>query len=81
MGKGRTIAGLVLENWRCGRVRHLWVSIASDLRVDAKRDLEDVAAQHVPVHALNKQPYAALDSDKVCPVKRRHHDQRLGPLL
>ena len=65
MGKGRTIAGLLLENWRCRRKRHLWVSIASDLRVDARRDLDDVAAQDVSVHALNKQPYAALDSDKV----------------
>lgn len=37
MGKGRTIAGLILENWRCGRKRHLWVSIASDLKIDAAR--------------------------------------------
>lgn len=65
VGKGRTIAGLMLENWRCGRKRHLWISIGSDLKVDARRDLDDVGATDMLVHALNKQPYAALDSDKV----------------
>lgn len=71
MGKGRTIAGLMLENWRCGRKRHLWISIGSDLKVDARRDLDDVGATDMLVHALNKQPYAALDSDKVSLNLRR----------
>ncbi|KAK9811987.1 hypothetical protein WJX73_006484 [Symbiochloris irregularis] len=65
VGKGRTIAGLILENVRCGRKRHLWISIASDLRVDARRDLDDVGAKDVAVHPLNKLPYAALDSERV----------------
>ena len=64
MGKGRTIAGLVLENWRCGRRRALWLTIGTDLRVDSRRDLDDVGAAHVPLHPLNKLPYGALDSDK-----------------
>ena len=64
VGKGRTIAGLVLENLRCERKRHIWISIGSDLRVDARRDLDDVGAKDVAVHALNKLPYAALDSEK-----------------
>lgn len=42
VGKGRTIAGLVYENWKRGRRRHLWISIGADLRVDARRDLDDV---------------------------------------
>jgi hypothetical protein len=64
VGKGRTIAGLVLENWRCGRKRHLWLTIGSDLRIDSRRDLDDVGAGAVPLHPLNKLPYGALDSDK-----------------
>lgn len=65
MGKGRTIAGLVLENWRCGRKRHLWLTIGTDLRIDSRRDLDDVGANDIPLHPLNKLPYGQLDSDKV----------------
>lgn len=42
VGKGRTIAGLVLENWKAGRRKHLWLSVGSDLKFDARRDLDDV---------------------------------------
>lgn len=45
VGKGRTIAGLVLENWKMKRRRHLWISIGADLRVDARRDLDDVGGK------------------------------------
>jgi hypothetical protein len=65
VGKGRTIAGLVLENWRCGRRRHLWLTVGTDLKVDSRRDLDDVGAAEVPLHPLNKLPYGQLDSDKV----------------
>ena len=37
MGKGRTLAGFVLENNSVGRKRHSWVSVSSDLYDDAKR--------------------------------------------
>ena len=65
MGKGRTIAGLILENWRCGRRRHLWISIGADLKVDARRDMDDVNAKEIEIHALNKLQYGRLDGDKV----------------
>lgn len=65
VGKGRTIAGLILENWRCGRKRHLWISIGSDLRVDARRDLNDANGEGIQIHALNKLQYGQLDSAKV----------------
>lgn len=65
VGKGRTIAGLILENWRCGRKRHVWLSIGSDLKVDACRDLADIGASFIEVHALNKLPYGKLASGKV----------------
>ncbi|GMH45404.1 hypothetical protein BSKO_13361 [Bryopsis sp. KO-2023] len=64
VGKGRTIAGLILENWRCGRRRHLWVSVSGDLKHDARRDLDDVGADFIKVHPLNKMPYAPLDSHR-----------------
>ncbi|KAG6545283.1 hypothetical protein Mapa_013396 [Marchantia paleacea] len=65
VGKGRTIAGLVWENWQQGRRKALWLSVGSDLKFDARRDLDDVGANCVEVHALNKLPYAKLDSKQV----------------
>ncbi|XP_074301676.1 protein FORGETTER 1-like isoform X1 [Silene latifolia] len=65
VGKGRTIAGLIWENWQHGRRKALWISIGSDLKFDARRDLDDVGAASVQVHALNKLPYGKLDSRSV----------------
>ena len=55
----------MVENWRVGRHKHMWVSIGSDLRIDTRRDLDDAGAQHIPVHPLNKLPYGTLASKKV----------------
>ncbi|KAK3121295.1 hypothetical protein QOZ80_8BG0650290 [Eleusine coracana subsp. coracana] len=63
VGKGRTIAGLIWENWQQGRHKALWISIGSDLKYDARRDLDDVGAKCVKVHALNKLPYSKLESE------------------
>lgn len=61
VGKGRTIAGLILENYLCGRKKSVWISISNDLVEDAKRDLNDIAASNIPVHMLKqvniKKPY------------------------
>ncbi|KAL7592215.1 hypothetical protein Lser_V15G33893 [Lactuca serriola] len=65
VGKGRTIAGLIWENWHLGRRKALWISVGSDLKFDARRDLDDVGATCVEVHALNKLPYSKLDSKTV----------------
>ncbi|KAI3945077.1 hypothetical protein MKW98_009881 [Papaver atlanticum] len=65
VGKGRTIAGLIWENWHHGRKRSLWISVGSDLKFDARRDLDDVGATCIQVHALNKLPYSKLDSKSV----------------
>ncbi|KAJ1450345.1 P-loop containing NTP hydrolase pore-1-domain-containing protein [Pelagophyceae sp. CCMP2097] len=48
VGKGRQIAAIVLDNVARGRGKHVWFSIASDLRLDAERDLGDVGC-HVGV--------------------------------
>ena len=42
MGKGRTLAGFVVENIARGRKKHCWVSVSVDLYEDAKRDLRDL---------------------------------------
>ncbi|RDX80927.1 Protein FORGETTER 1, partial [Mucuna pruriens] len=65
VGKGRTIAGLIWENWHHRRRKALWISVGSDLKFDARRDLDDVGATSVEVHALNKLPYSKLDSKSV----------------
>ncbi|PON79910.1 Protein strawberry notch [Trema orientale] len=62
VGKGRTIAGLIWENWHHGRRKAVWISVGSDLKFDASRDLMDVGASCVVVHPLNKLPYSKLDS-------------------
>lgn len=65
VGKGRTVAGLIWENWQHGNQKALWISVGSDLKFDARRDLDDVGAAGVEVHALNKLPYSKLDSKAV----------------
>lgn len=38
VGKGRQISGIILDNWRQGRKKAVWVSVNPDLYVDAIRD-------------------------------------------
>uniref|UniRef100_A0A671UA61 Protein strawberry notch homolog 2 n=1 Tax=Sparus aurata TaxID=8175 RepID=A0A671UA61_SPAAU len=57
VGKGRTVAGIILENYLKGRKKALWFSISNDLKFDAERDLKDIDAPIIPVHALNKIKY------------------------
>lgn len=54
MGKGRTIAGIIFENYIKGRKRAIWVSVSNDLKYDAERDLRDIGAGKIEVHPLNK---------------------------
>ena len=42
VGKGRQIAGIILDNFARGRCKSIWFSISSDLRIDAQRDLNDI---------------------------------------
>uniref|UniRef100_A0A671LPW2 Protein strawberry notch homolog 2 n=1 Tax=Sinocyclocheilus anshuiensis TaxID=1608454 RepID=A0A671LPW2_9TELE len=57
VGKGRTVAGIILENFLKGRKRALWFSVSNDLKYDAERDLKDIDASNIPVFALNKIKY------------------------
>nr|XP_014344033.1 PREDICTED: protein strawberry notch homolog 2 [Latimeria chalumnae] len=57
VGKGRTVAGIIFENYLKGRKKALWFSVSNDLKYDAERDLKDIDAANIPVHALNKIKY------------------------
>ncbi|XP_066503619.1 si:ch73-63e15.2 isoform X2 [Hoplias malabaricus] len=57
VGKGRTVAGIILESWLKGRKKSLWFSVSNDLKYDAERDLQDIGAPNILVHALNKIKY------------------------
>ncbi|KAF5837835.1 P-loop containing NTP hydrolase pore-1-domain-containing protein [Dunaliella salina] len=42
IGKGRQIAGCIIDSYARGRKQHAWLSISSDLHLDAQRDLTDL---------------------------------------
>ena len=48
VGKGRQISGIIIDNFCRGRRKHVWVSISSDLHIDANRDLKDLGC-HVNI--------------------------------
>jgi len=54
VGKGRTIAGIIYENYLKGRKRSVWLSVSTDLKYDAERDLYDIGANKLEVFLLNK---------------------------
>ena len=65
LGKGRQLAGIILDNWNQGRKRHLWVSVSADLMQDAIRDLADIGAGHISVINITKTPAGVkLDAGK-----------------
>ena len=63
VGKGRTVAGVIYENYLKGRKKSIWVSVSNDLKYDAERDLKDIGAENLHVHFLSKMKYAKINSD------------------
>lgn len=49
MGKGRQIAALTKEFMATGGKRVLWISTSSDLRYDARRDLNDMDCPDIKI--------------------------------
>ncbi|XP_056592504.1 protein strawberry notch homolog 1 isoform X1 [Triplophysa dalaica] len=70
VGKGRTIAGIIYENYLLGRKRSLWFSVSNDLKYDAERDLRDIGAKSIQVHSLNKFKYGKISSKHNGSVKK-----------
>lgn len=54
VGKDRTIAGLIFENYLKGHKKAIWVSVSNVLKFDAECDLEDIGTANIKVYSLNK---------------------------
>lgn len=52
LGKGRQIAGVILENFTKGRKKAIWFSSGCDLSADAKRDFTDIGQ-----HCFHSSPF------------------------
>ncbi|KAG8519186.1 Protein strawberry notch-2 [Galemys pyrenaicus] len=70
VGKGRTVAGIIFENYLRGRKKSLWFSVSNDLKYDAERDLRDIEAPGISVHALSKVGAACAGSPPASPLGR-----------
>ena len=64
-GKGRQVAGLILDRWLRGSTRALWVSQSSRLIQDARRDWQDLGGDPRDIIALK-----ATRADDELPVDR-----------
>ena len=60
VGKGRQLAGLAYEHWLTGGKRIVWLSVSSDLRIDAARDLDDLGMAKLPLHPARDSASATL---------------------
>ncbi|GMS88138.1 hypothetical protein PENTCL1PPCAC_10313, partial [Pristionchus entomophagus] len=70
VGKGRTVACIIFENYLLGRRRALWLSVSNDLRFDSERDLRDIGAGNIQVHSLNKMKYSKISGKENGMVKK-----------
>lgn len=70
VGKGRTLAGIIHENYLLGRKRAIWLSVSNDLKYDSERDLKDIGASKIEVHSLSKFKYAKISSKANGSVKK-----------
>ncbi len=53
-GKGRQVAGIILDNWLKGRRRSLWVSVSDRLLEDAQRDWSALGQERLLVTPLSR---------------------------
>jgi len=53
-GKGRQVAGIILDNWLKGRKRGLWVSKSDTLIEDAQRDWSALGQERLLVQPLSR---------------------------
>jgi predicted RNA methylase len=52
-GKGRCLAGIIIDNYNQGRTRTLWLSISNQLLESTRRDLHDLGASQIALNQLN----------------------------
>ncbi|MEA3539242.1 MAG: strawberry notch family protein [Pseudomonadota bacterium] len=53
-GKGREVAGIILDNWLQGRRRAVWVSLSDKLLEDAQRDWSALGQERLLVTPLSR---------------------------
>lgn len=53
-GKGRQVAGVILDNWLKGRRRALWISLSDKLLEDAQRDWSALGQERLLVTPLSR---------------------------
>ena len=54
VGKGRQIAGILLDNWLKGRRRHVWISKSDKLIEDAQRDWSALGQEKLLITPLSR---------------------------
>jgi len=62
VGKGRTVAGIIFENYLNDRKKAIWLSVSNDLKYDCERDLNDIGAYTIKVHSLHKVSILLIQS-------------------
>lgn len=70
VGKGRTVAGIIYENYLAGRKKAIWLSVSADLKIDAERDLRDIGAERIKIYALNKLKYGKIRAPDGSRIKK-----------
>jgi len=65
VGKGRQIGGIILDNFRQGRTKALWISKGQNLFPDAQRDWTDIGGNAADVFSLSK-----IKADNAIPAER-----------
>src|SRR3546814_1921337 len=53
-GKGRQVAGIILDNWLKGRRRAVWISVSDRLLEDAQRDWSALGQERLLVTPLSR---------------------------
>jgi len=82
VGKGRQIAGIILDNWCQGRRRHLWLSRSTELIEDAQRDWSALGQEKLLIQPLSRfkqgKPIALNEGILFCTYATLRSDEREG---
>jgi plasmid stabilization system protein ParE len=58
-GKGRQVAGIILDQWVRGKRRHIWLSKSAALIEDARRDWQALGGLGLDIQPLDQWPLGA----------------------
>ncbi|KAH9259094.1 hypothetical protein BASA81_002714 [Batrachochytrium salamandrivorans] len=63
VGKGRQVAGIIVDNLVRARPRHVWFSVSKDLHLDASRDFQDLGCTVQVIPSVAKLTTTKTDSN------------------